>query len=109
MSIPDAFRLDVRRELDPRGTLESLVADLAVVTAWRLRDQVERGAEYGAVPTLVALRDTLDVLDFLRRRGPARPMGTDPDPAVVVFDPTFDGDASDWSELPGWIEEPDAR
>ncbi len=54
-----AFAEELRREIEPQGTLEELLADIAVQAAWDLKNG--RGSE-------TTLLKSIDTLDRLRRR-----------------------------------------
>lgn len=133
----DAFAEDVRRDLNPRGPLESLVADRVIETAWQLKASLERRLARAEVAegnpdkadratrramssaadrALRSLKDALGTLDDIQARHAGSypgslepsPLAEEVDPAVVVFDPLFDGDASEWTGATGDGVEEDA-
>jgi uncharacterized protein (DUF433 family) len=130
----DAFADDVRQGLNPRGPLETMVAEQVIESAWLLKTTSDRRAARADVTggnpdkapatsrritaserALRSMKDALETLDDLQARR-ARvsppiepsPVDSEPDPAEVVFDPFFDGDSSDWSEAPFGVEAAEA-
>jgi len=106
-----AFADDLRRDLNPRGPLERLMADHVVQSAWRLRTTLDRQAarpassDDQAAPKRPApsaadraarsVRDAIVSLDFIRGRTPARPSrpdihdGIEPNEWPIVPDPSI--------------------
>ena len=103
-----AFSDNLRRDLDPRGPLERLMADHVVLTAWRLRASLDRHAPSDPRddPDAVkpkrtsplatdrearSVRDALETLDYLRdrrsrmRQTPPSPLekGTETGPEIA--------------------------
>ncbi len=88
-----AFAADLGRDLNPRGSLERLMADHVVQSAWRLKATLERQADRDAAtvgdpadatpkrppPPSAAdraarsVRDALESLDYVRSRPACRP------------------------------------
>ena len=108
-----AFANDLRRDLDPRGPLERLMADHVVHSAWRLKGTLERQAarEFHAVseaateckkgkasPTADraarSVRDALESLDYLR----GRQFRVVPTPVLDDFEPEFE--SNEWPIVP---------
>lgn len=113
---------ELHRRLNPRGPIEALVVERVVDAAWRLQAATGRGdaGDLGPdeVPTspkrtsaadraLRSFKEAIETLETLQSFPPVA--AADPvaeaslasldevDPAVVAFDPFFDGDASDWN------------
>jgi len=97
-----AFADDLRRDLNPRGPLERLLADHVVQSAWRLRAALDRRGirdsanEEGPAPkrpspnaadrAARSVREAVESLDYLRSRAvasPSRPIR----PVEVDFEP----------------------
>lgn len=105
------FSDDVRRELDPRGPFEDLLADHVSQSAWRLKSILDRQAarRCGSSPdgddvlpknpgvshadrAAKSLRDALDSFDFLRAR--RSPVAIFNSPQVCEFE------GNEWPILP---------
>jgi uncharacterized protein (DUF433 family) len=106
-----AFADELRRDLDPRGPLESLMADHVVHSAWRLKGTLDRqaarnlrekpepegdGSKERTSPTADraarSVRDALESLDYLRSRRPGI------SPAPSDFEPEFE--SNEWPIVP---------
>ncbi len=117
-----AFADDLRRDLDPRGPLESLIAEHVVQSAWRLKGTLDRQAarefavksnpdgEAPKKPSTPAadraarsVRDALESLDYLRSRRPE--IIREPASAPVDFEPEFE--CNEWPIVPSMDFEDD--
>ncbi len=110
-----AFADDLRRDLNPRGPLERLMADHVVHSAWRLKGTLDRqiarnlkvdteiqaegkGSQTSATADRAArsVRDALESLDFIQnRRGRIEPI---PSPEPDVFE--LDYESNEWPIVP---------